>query len=40
MKAAIDAAAYASAVKFGVQFSRRFWEEDEQIFGALAGVQL
>ena len=26
MKAAIDAVPYASAVKFGLQFSRRFWE--------------
>src|SRR5271169_3092269 len=31
MKAAIDAVPYASAVKLGLQFSRRFWEEDERI---------
>ena len=36
MKAAIDAVPYASAVKFGLQFSRRFWEEDEHIFGGSA----
>src|SRR3984957_5523587 len=35
MKAAIDAVPYASAVKFGLQFSRRFWEEDEHIFGGI-----
>jgi hypothetical protein len=30
-KAAIDAVPYASAVKVGLQFKRRFWEEDEEI---------
>jgi hypothetical protein len=29
MKAAIDAVPYAPAVKIGLQFKRRFWEEDE-----------
>ena len=32
MKAAIDAVPYASVVKIGLQFKRRFWEEDEQHF--------
>ena len=36
MKAAIDAVPYASAVKFGLQFKRRFWEEDEQFSAASA----
>ena len=29
MKAAIDAPAYAASIKIGLQFKRRFWEEDE-----------
>jgi monoamine oxidase len=36
MKAAIRAVPYASAVKIGLQFSRRFWEEDEHIFGGIS----
>ena len=40
MKAAIDAVPYASAVKFGFQFSRRFWEEDEHIFGGISYTDL
>jgi monoamine oxidase len=40
MKAAIDAVPYAGAVKFGLQFSRRFWEEDEQIFGGISYTDL
>src|SRR6266567_755616 len=31
MKAAIDAVPYAAAVKIGLQFKRRFWEEDDAI---------
>jgi hypothetical protein len=34
MKAAIDAVPYASAVKVGLQFKRRFWEEDERFTAA------
>ena len=30
MQAAIGAVPYASSVKVGLQFKRRFWEEDEQ----------
>src|ERR1700728_1949957 len=40
MKAAINAVPYASAVKFGLQFSRRFWEEDEHIFGGISYTDL
>jgi monoamine oxidase len=40
MKAAIDAVPYASAVKFGLQFKRRFWEEDEHIFGGISYTNL
>ena len=40
MKAAIDAVPYASAVKFGLQFSRQFWEEDEHIFGGISYTDL
>ncbi len=40
MKAAIDAVPYAAAVKFGLQFKRRFWEEDEQIFGGISYTNL
>jgi monoamine oxidase len=40
MKAAIDAVPYASVVKTGLQFRRRFWEEDEQIFGGISYTDL
>jgi len=36
MRAAIDAVPYASAVKIGLQFKRRFWEEDEAIYGGIS----
>ena len=36
MKAAIDAVPYLSAVKIGLQFKRRFWEEDEAIYGGIS----
>src|SRR5258706_9533476 len=35
MKAAIDAVPYSPSVKIGLQFKRRFWEEDEAIYGGL-----
>ena len=35
IKAAIAAVPYSSAGKIGLQFSRRFWEEDESIFGGI-----
>jgi len=40
MKAAIAAVPYASVVKTGLQFRRRFWEEDEQIFGGISYTNL
>ena len=40
LKAAIGAVPYASAVKIGLQFSRRFWEEDEHIFGGISYTDL
>lgn len=36
LKSAIDALAYESVVKIGVQYKRRFWEEDEAIFGGMS----
>src|ERR1700726_3970540 len=36
MKAAIDAVPYSSSVKIGLQFQRRFWEEDEAIYGGIS----
>jgi monoamine oxidase len=39
-KAAIDAVPYASAVKIGLQFKRRFWEEDEAIYGGISYTDL
>lgn len=40
MKAAIEAVPYASSVKVGLQFKRRFWEEDELIFGGVSYTNL
>src|SRR5262249_29576088 len=40
MKAAIDAVPYLSAVKIGLQFRRRFWEEDEAIYGGISYTDL
>ncbi len=40
MKAAIDAVPYASALKIGLQFKRRFWEEDEAIYGGISYTDL
>jgi monoamine oxidase len=39
-KAAIEAVPYASAVKIGLQFKRRFWEEDEDIYGGISFTDL
>ncbi|MCQ8240821.1 flavin monoamine oxidase family protein [Rhizosaccharibacter radicis] len=36
MKAAIGAVPYASSVKVGLEFKRRFWEQDEQIYGGIS----
>jgi monoamine oxidase len=40
MKAAIDAVPYAPSVKVGLQFKRRFWEEDESIYGGISFTDL
>jgi monoamine oxidase len=36
LREAISALPYAPAVKVGLQFSRRFWEEDEHIYGGIS----
>ncbi len=38
--AIIDSMYYAGSVKFGLEFNRRFWEEDEQIFGGISYTDL
>jgi monoamine oxidase len=40
MKAAIDAVPYAASVKIGLQFKRRFWEEDDAIYGGISFTDL
>lgn len=40
LKAAIEAVPYASAVKIGLQFKRRFWEEDDAIYGGISFTDL
>ncbi len=40
MKSAIDAVPYAGAVKIGLQFKRRFWEEDDAIYGGISYTDL
>src|SRR4030081_562276 len=40
MKAAIDAVPYTASVKIGLQFKRRFWEEDEAIYGGITFTDL
>jgi monoamine oxidase len=40
MKAAIDALYYDSAIKVGLQFKRRFWEQDESIYGGMSFTDL
>jgi monoamine oxidase len=40
LAAAVSAVPYASAVKVGLQFKRRFWEEDEQIYGGITYTDL
>ena len=36
MQDAIRAVPYDSSVKIGLQFKRRFWEEDEHIYGGIS----
>jgi monoamine oxidase len=40
MADAIAAVPYAASVKAGLQFRRRFWEEDEQIYGGMTYTDL
>jgi monoamine oxidase len=40
MSDAINAVPYASAVKTGLQFKRRFWEQDEAIYGGISFTDL
>lgn len=40
MARAIAAVPYAAAVKVGLQFKRRFWEQDEQIYGGISYTNL
>ena len=40
LKAAIDAVPYLSSLKVGLQFRRRFWEEDEAIYGGISYTDL
>jgi monoamine oxidase len=40
MAEAIAAVPYAASVKVGLQFRRRFWEEDEQIYGGITFTDL
>jgi monoamine oxidase len=40
MAEAIAAVPYAAAVKVGLQFKRRFWEEDERIYGGITMTDL
>lgn len=40
MKNAIESLAYAASVKVGLQFKRRFWEEDEAIYGGVSFTDL
>lgn len=36
MKSAIAAVPYGSSMKVGLEFKRRFWEEDERIYGGIS----
>jgi monoamine oxidase len=40
VKAAIAAVPYANTGKIGLQFKRRFWEEDDEIFGGASRTDL
>ncbi|HWL86236.1 MAG TPA: flavin monoamine oxidase family protein [Polyangiaceae bacterium] len=40
MNRAIDAIPYASSVKVGLQFKRRFWEQDDGIYGGVSYTDL
>ena len=40
MHEAIEAVPYEASVKVGLQFRRRFWEQDEQIYGGISFTDL
>ena len=40
MKEAIDSVPYHASLKAGLQFRRRFWEEDERIYGGITTTDL
>lgn len=40
LRTAIDTPSYFAAVKVGLQFKRRFWEEDEGIYGGITSTDL
>ena len=40
MSTAIQAVPYEASVKVGLQFKRRFWEEDERIYGGISFTDL
>ena len=40
MRAAIDAVPYGPGLKVGLQFRRRFWEQDEAIYGGITYTDL
>jgi monoamine oxidase len=40
LKSAIDALSYEASVKVGLQFKRRFWEQDESIYGGISYTTL
>ncbi|WP_221621905.1 flavin monoamine oxidase family protein [Variovorax sp. KBW07] len=40
MQEAINAVPYGASVKVGLQFKRRFWEEDEHIYGGISYTDL
>lgn len=40
MQAAINAVPYEASVKVGLQFKRRFWEQDEHIYGGISYTNL
>ncbi|MGJ4941771.1 NAD(P)/FAD-dependent oxidoreductase [Bradyrhizobium sp. HKCCYLS1011] len=40
MQAAIEAVPYIASVKIGLQFKRRFWEEDDAIYGGISYTDL
>jgi monoamine oxidase len=40
LKNAIDAISYEASVKVGLQFKRRFWEQDESIYGGISFTDL